>query len=294
MNIIDCFMYFDEDMLLDIRLHTLNKYVSKFIICEATFKHNGLKKKLNFDINKFKKFKDKIDYVVLDEQPKNLHNIIDTDSESLKKNKIIDNGQIRETYQRNFCLGKIKKFSNEDLILINDLDEIPNLKNFYYKNKITIFKQKMFYYKFNLEYPNFNWMGSKICKIKHLKKPQWLRSIKAKKYPFWRFDILFSEKKYLDLGFVDSGGWHFTNIMSPETLDNKMRAFSHHHEYEESGYNSNKLKELIQNKKVLYNHNVDKKDSNKWQEGESLKTVNLAVLPEYINDNRQKFKDWID
>tara|TARA_B100000963_G_scaffold355116_1_gene372786 strand:+ start:2202 stop:3065 length:864 start_codon:yes stop_codon:yes gene_type:complete len=287
-------MYFDEDMLLDIRLHTLNKYVSKFIICEATFKHNGLKKKLNFDINKFKKFKDKIDYVVLDEQPKNLHNIIDTDSESLKKNKIIDNGQIRETYQRNFCLGKIKKFSNEDLILINDLDEIPNLKNFYYKNKITIFKQKMFYYKFNLEYPNFNWMGSKICKIKHLKKPQWLRSIKAKKYPFWRFDILFSEKKYLDLGFVDSGGWHFTNIMSPETLDNKMRAFSHHHEYEESGYNSNKLKELIQNKKVLYNHNVDKKDSNKWQEGESLKTVNLAVLPEYINDNRQKFKDWID
>ena len=72
MNIVDCFMYFDEDMLLDIRLHTLNKFVSKFIICEATFKHNGSKKKLNFDINKFNKFKDKIDYVVLDEQPQNL------------------------------------------------------------------------------------------------------------------------------------------------------------------------------------------------------------------------------
>ena len=294
MNIVDCFMYFDEDMLLDIRLHTLNKFVSKFIICEATFKHNGSKKKLNFDINKFNKFKDKIDYVVLDEQPQNLHDIVDTDNEIDKKNKIIDNGQIRETFQRNFCLDKIKNFSNEDLILINDLDEIPNLNNFYYKNKITIFKQKMFYYKFNLEYPNFNWMGSKICKIKHLKRPQWLRSIKNKKYPFWRIDILLSEKKYSNLGFVESGGWHFTNIMSPKVLDNKMRAFSHHLEYEESGYSPDKLKKLIQNKKVLYNHNVDKKDTNKWQEGGSLIPVNLKNLPEYIGNNRLKFKDWID
>ena len=51
MKIIDCFMYFDEDMMLDLRLNILDKYVSNFIICEATFNHKGLKKKLNFDIN---------------------------------------------------------------------------------------------------------------------------------------------------------------------------------------------------------------------------------------------------
>ena len=51
MKIIDCFMYFDEDMLLDIRLNTLNNFVSKFIICEAKYKHNGAEKKLNFDLN---------------------------------------------------------------------------------------------------------------------------------------------------------------------------------------------------------------------------------------------------
>ena len=197
MKLIDCFMYFDEDMLLDIRLNTLNKFVSKFIICEANYKHNGLKKKLNFDIKKFAKFKDKINYIVLENQPKNLHIINESDNEEIKKNKIIDNGQIRETFQRNFSTNEILKFSNEDLIIINYLDEIPNLENFRYKKKISIFKQKMFYYKFNLEYPNFDWLGSKICKIKHLQNPQWLRSIKGKKYPFWRLDTLMSKKNII-------------------------------------------------------------------------------------------------
>ena len=287
-------MYFDEDMLLDIRLHALNKFVYKFIICEAKYKHNGSEKKLNFDIKKFKKFENKINYIVLEDQPKNLHAINDNDQIEIKKNKIIDNGQKRETYQRNFSLTEIKKFSEEDLIMINDLDEIPNLNNFNYKKKITIFKQKMFYYKLNLEYPDFEWMGSKICKIKHLQNPQWLRSIKSKKYPIWRLDTFFSKKKYSNLEFVDSGGWHFTNIMTPEILDKKMRAFSHHLEYEESGYNPSKLSELIKNKKVLYNHAADKKDDNKWQEGVSLQTVSLEELPDYINENQVMFASWID
>ena len=287
-------MYFDEDMLLDIRLHALNKFVYKFIICEAKYKHNGSEKKLNFDIKKFKKFENKINYIVLEDQPKNLHAINDNDQIEIKKNKIIDNGQKRETYQRNFSLTEIKKFSEEDLIMINDLDEIPNLNNFNYKKKITIFKQKMFYYKLNLKYPDFEWMGSKICKIKHLQSPQWLRSIKSKKYPIWRLDTFFSKKKYSNLEFVDSGGWHFTNIMTPEILDKKMRAFSHHLEYEESGYNPSKLSELIKNKKVLYNHAADKKDDNKWQEGVSLQTVSLEELPDYINENQVMFASWID
>ena len=287
-------MYFDEDMLLDIRLHALNKFVYKFIICEAKYKHNGSEKKLNFDIKKFKKFENKINYIILEDQPKNLHTINDNDEIELKKNKIIDNGQKRETYQRNFSLTEIKKFSEEDLIMINDLDEIPNLNNFNYKKKITIFKQKMFYYKLNLKYPDFEWMGSKICKIKHLQSPQWLRSIKSKKYPIWRLDTFFSKKKYSNLEFVDSGGWHFTNIMTPEILDTKMRAFSHHLEYEESGLDPSRLRELIKNKKVLYNHAADKKDDNKWQEGVSLQSVSLEELPDYINENQVMFASWID
>ena len=69
MNIYDCFMYFDEDLLLDIRLNALDKYVKKFVITEATYTHNGSKKKLNFDIQKFSKFKNKIEYIIVDKQP---------------------------------------------------------------------------------------------------------------------------------------------------------------------------------------------------------------------------------
>ena len=53
MKIIDSFMYFDEDMMLDLRLNILNKYIHKFVICEATYNHNGDEKKLNFDIKNF-------------------------------------------------------------------------------------------------------------------------------------------------------------------------------------------------------------------------------------------------
>ena len=87
MKIIDCLQYFDEDMLLDIRLNTLNDYVSKFIICEATFTHKGLKKKLNFDIKNFKKFEDKIIYIVLDKEPKNIRIINSSDDLETKTSK---------------------------------------------------------------------------------------------------------------------------------------------------------------------------------------------------------------
>ena len=91
-----------------------------------------------------------------------------------------------------WCL--LKEFEENDLIAISDLDEIPNFENFRYKNKITFFEQKMFYYKLNLIYPNFIWVGSKICKKKHLINPQWLRNVKSKIYPYWRLDTYFSKK----------------------------------------------------------------------------------------------------
>ena len=84
MKIIDSFMFFDENMLLDLRLNILNKYVSKFIICEATYNHNGEDKKLNFDIKNFSKFKSKIEYIILDQQPDNLRLINKNDNEKLK------------------------------------------------------------------------------------------------------------------------------------------------------------------------------------------------------------------
>ena len=71
MKLIDCFMYFDEDLILDIRLNILSEVVEKFIVAEATRDHAGNKKKLNFNYNNFKKFKDKITYIIVDDIPVN-------------------------------------------------------------------------------------------------------------------------------------------------------------------------------------------------------------------------------
>ena len=174
-------MYYDEDLLLDLRLNVLNNFVKKFIISEATYTHNGSKKKLNFNINNFKKFKDKIDYIVVDKHPSNILEIKENDTKNKKADKLILNGMARDFFQRQNLSRGLKEATTEDLILISDLDEIPNLENLKFseiKDNIIIFEQKMFYYKFNLHYENFVWQGTKGIKFKNFKSPQWLRNIK--------------------------------------------------------------------------------------------------------------------
>ena len=285
-------MFFDESMLLDLRLNILNKYVSKFIICESTYNHKGERKKLNFDIKEFAKFKSKIEYIVLDEEPTNLRIINNNDFAELKESKTLDNALIRENFQRNFALKKINEFEDDDLILINDLDEIPDLKNFSYKKKITIFKQRMLYFKFDLIYKNLSWTGSKICKKRDLFNPQWLRNIKTRIYPLWRLDIFFSKKKYNDIEIIENGGWHFTNIKTAEEIHHKMKSFLHHFEYENSGLNPEIIEKRIKDKKALYNYNADQRDS-KWSNNTKLEKINLNLLPDYINENKEKYREWL-
>ena len=208
MNIYDAFMYFDEDILLDLRLNTLDKFVKKFVITEATYTHNGKKKKLNFDIDKFKKFKDKIIYIVVDEQPKNIKKLSSKDSKEKYGEKLILNGMARDYFQRDSLLKGLKEADREDLILISDLDEIPNLENINLnniKNEIIIFEQKILYYKLNLLYEDFTWQGTRAIKYKNLVSPQWLRNIKGKNYPKWRLDTFFQKKNILTLYLLKMG-----------------------------------------------------------------------------------------
>ena len=293
MKFIDCFMYYDEDMILDLRLNMLNKFVSYFVICEANFNHNGSKREFRFDIKKFSKFKDKIIYLPLNFQPNNIKKINEMDNQLIKNSKILDNALLRDNFQRNYLQNKIKDFQEDDLIIISDVDEIPNLEKFTYKSKITIFEQKMFYYKLNLLHENFKWYGSKITKKKHLLSPQWLRNIKSKKYPFWRIDIFLSKTKYNNINFIKDGGWHFTNIKSPKDIHFKFSNFAHHLEYEESNLKIEDLEKMIKERKISYNHSLDKK-GNKWNSSISLKKVGDEFLPDYLNKNKSKYKIWFD
>ena len=285
-------MYFDEDLLLDLRLNSLNKFVKKFVITEATYTHNGSIKKLNFDINKFKKFIDKIIYIVVDKQPKDIMELKENDTKQKRGEKLILNGMARDYFQRENLSRGLNDVDGEDLILISDLDEIPNLEKLNLSginNNIIIFEQKMFYYKLNLFYEDYIWLGTKAVKKKNLKSPQWLRNIKGKKYPKWRLDIYFSKKKYSNLIFLKNGGWHFTCLKKPEELEKKLLNFAHHYEFELSGIKINDIKKLISEKRVIYDYKVDQKEF-KWSGKSILKKVDLSFLPDYISKNEKTFK----
>ena len=295
MKIFDCFMFYDEEMILDFRLNYLNQYVDKFIIAESSYTHSGTRRKLLFDIKKYNKFKDKISYVVLNEEPKDLFVVRDEDDSDKKNSKYILNAAKRENSQRNSITKGLKDASPEDIVIISDVDEIPNLEQNNLKNikkKIILFNQKFFYYKFNLRLENFDWYGSRACKKRYLQSPQWLRNIKSKEYPIWRIDTLFSRTKHNDIFFIKRGGWHFSNMKTPQDIDKKMSTYLHHREYDLNSLGAKKIAERIKNKKTIYNLKTDMK-TDKFDNTENLVTTDLKELPKYLQNNLNKYKEWI-
>ena len=296
MKIYDCFMYFDEEVVADVRLHTLNEFVDYFVIVESKFTHKGEPRKLKFDHKKFEKFKEKIIYIIDEKVYPQTQEIQTEDSEDEKSIKLIFNATYRENGQRNLLHTGLKEANDEDLILISDVDEIPKLTGLNFKNineKIILFKQDMFYYKFNLWLPNLIWTGTKACRKKNLISPQWLRNIKDRKYSFFRIDTLFSSTKFNSIRIINDGGWHFTNIKTPKEIELKFRSYLHHREFDLNPLSANQIGEIIKNKKAIYDLKVDK-TLNKFGNGDVLKKFELSKLPEYIIKNKKKFLEWMD
>ena len=292
MKIFDCFMYCDEKMLLDIRLNTLDKYVDKFVIVESNFYHNGKAKNLTFDINDYLSFKEKIIYIKVLEKPLEIKTYNDNDFKSVD----IFNSLLLDNFQRNKILLGLVNAHTEDIVIISDIDEIPNLTNIDFElisKKFIFFKQDFFYYKFNLKHPTLRWFGSKATKIKNLASPQFLRNLKNKIYPWWRLDILFSKKKTFSIKIIENGGWHFTNIKNAKDIYKKMNYFAHHTEFEESGIRIEDIDKFINQGIVYYDHNLDKSQKNKWKANILLEKVDLNQLPAYIVNNQDKYKYWI-
>ena len=296
MKIYDCFMYFDEDIVVDVRLNTLNQFVDYFVIVESRFTHKGESRQLNFNHKKFEKFKDKIIYIVDEEIYSLTEKIKIDDSEDEKSRKTIFNAAYRENGQRNLISKGLEGANKEDFIMISDVDEIPKLSGLNFntlKEKIILFKQDMFYYKFNLKLPNLIWTGTKACRKKNLINPQWLRNIKDRKYPFFRIDTFFSNTKYTSIKIINDGGWHFSNIKTPKEIEFKLRSYLHHREFDLNPLSVDQIDEIIKNKQAIYDLKVDK-TVNKIGNGSILEKFEFNKLPEYIVTNKDKFLDWID
>jgi len=295
MKIFDCTTFYSEHLMMDVRFNVLNEHVHKFIVSESTFSHSGKPKKLNFDINNYPKFKDKIIYVIIDKEPNDIIRIEDKLLTTVDKRS---NSLKRINLSYNYMVKSLDIVLDNDLIILSDNDEIPNLgsKKFKSSNKdIFIFKQLFFYYKFNLLYDLVPWYGSKAAKKKKLLSMSWLKNLKNKQYPFWRLDTLFSNNKYINLDIINDGGWHFTNLKTPEELYQKLTNFGHHDEFELSGLTVNDLKKKIEEKKVFFNHFIDKENyKERWNYDYELKKIENELLPQYLKNNLKKFKEWFD
>ena len=261
MKLYDCFMYNNEDELLEIRLNVLNKFINKFIIVESLYDHQGKKKKLNFNINKFSKFKKKIRYLVLKKFPEE------------------HNSWERENYNRNYLINGLYDVKLNDYVMISDLDEIPKITNkkIFQKKKFTAFNQDMFYYKFNLlNATEPKWIGTRACKKKHLLSPQWIRNKKIKKYSIWRLDKWISTYNW---NIIEDGGWHFSFVMSNKKIKNKIKSFAHT-EFNKLKYiNIKNIKKNIYLKKDLFNRELS-----------FIKINEEMKLPKYLLKNKYKYK----
>ena len=292
MKIYDCFMYFDEEVVVDIRLNTLDKFVDYFVIVESKFTHKGDRRELKFNHKKFEKFKDKIIYLIYDEEPSKIEKILEKDTKIEKDTKYIFNAAYRENGQRNFIQKGLINAKENDLILISNVDEIPKLSELNFqkiKEKIILFKQDMFYYKFNLRLPNMIWTGTKACKKKYLISPQWLRNIKDRKYPFFRIDTFFSKIKYTSIKIINSGGWHFSNIKTAKEIEHKLRSYLHHREFDEKPLSVDEIDNIIKSKQAIYDLKVDK-TVNKIGNGSKLEKFEINKLPNYIQANQNNLR----
>jgi len=268
MKIYDCFQFFNEENVLDLRFNILNEFVDFFVIVESTTDHQGRDKKLNFDIVKFKKFKKKI-----------IHVIVEDTLDSIKKTHIGQNSLV-ERHQRNSIMRGLKNCSDNDLVIISDVDEIPDLNKlnlFNKKSRYAVFAQKKFDYKLNLlNITEGDWLGSKICLKKNLKSPQWLRDLKFKKYPFWRVD------KIRNLQIIKDAGWHFSYLQKPKNLLEKIASFSHGERNKPEFANEKNIMEKIKMQKNIFDLKF------------SYKKIDIDhTYPKYIIDNKEKLKEWI-
>lgn len=274
MKIIDCITYCGEDLLLKIRFETLYNKIDKFIIIEANKYFDGKSKPKFFDHKNFYKYLDKIEYYYIEDLPKHTGNNLEY-----------------EIFIKNQIAKGLNNLDDEDIVLISDADEIPNLENEKFKNfDSAVFLQKMFYYKFNINaYEGLKFKNkiacTKSCKFKFFKSFQQVREFRVKNIPWWRFDKKI--KRYVE----EDGGWHFSFLMNSEDIRSKLSRFEHEikHLKKEEEY---KLIDLMDIKRIE-NNIINLKDPYD-RDHVKLKKVKIdESFPKYILENKNKLNEFI-
>jgi len=284
MKIYDCFIFFNELDLLEIRLKTLDKVVDYFVLVEADKTHRGKKKPLYYEKNKkrFKRWEKKIIHIIVKDMPK----IGISYGKNWKVNSILKGGPWKlEAYQKKQIARGLKHCDNEDIIMMSDLDEIPRpekfpemIKALEGKEKIALFDENFYNFFFN-GFTSSGWTGTRACKFKNLKK---MFHMNMNRYRhLWnvslRIKMYFGKKIYL----IKEGGWHFSFLGGVDSIINKISSICHFEKDTPDNKDPKKILEKIRKGEFLYDN-------------KKIKYVPIdSSFPEEIYKNQKKYEKYI-
>ncbi|MFB6327216.1 benzoate transporter [Pantoea deleyi] len=292
--IYDCFLYYDEDMLLELRLNTLYEHVDRFVIVESLYTFTGKRRdRLNFDIQKFSAFRDKIIYVVNDAIPTIYQH------EFVSGSSVVKAGETdpweNETIARNAIMRGLDFAHDSDIIMVSDVDEIPRpeaLKQFSSRHLCTTLYQNFYNFKFNVQVLNDDG-SARLCRLpkmttmKNLKRfflgqPELLRNVKRKGTPiresWWRWKLL-----KLRTRTVRDAGWHFSWVMTDARISEKMATISHTEHNLPEFNNPDHIRRCVE-------QNIDI-----WNRPRKMviRPVTHEFMPAWLVDNQARFSDFI-
>jgi len=278
--IYDCFCFFNELEILELRLNILNDVVDKFVICESTVTHTGQKKEMFFENNKdrFSKFLDKIIHLKIDDTPNDFINLPPSNDQFVNDiygfigtTKCFDRAT-QHHYGRDFfqkeCIRRgLGNCLDDDIIISSDCDEIPNpkilagIRRIFNPNLFYTFNQTTYYYYINM-LKEINWKGSRMGSYGKLKK--------------YSYNELRSSQTNVD---IQNGGWHFSFMGGPDRVKTKIESYS---------------AQEMNNSQVITNiENNITNDIDPFFRSR-LQKVNIDnSYPDYILNNLDKYKDMI-
>lgn len=282
----DCFMFFNELDLLEIRLNILDPYVDYFVISECDTTFSGNSKKLYYEENKdrFKKFHHKIIHQVITDCPNNISTMTKKSGNSLDDicyNSIVDSVYshiqygmnapqwLRDYFQRECVKRGLVNCSDDDIIMVSDLDEIPseefvkNIHSINLDNTFAHLMMKMSSYFFNIR-KDEEWFGTKVMKYEYLKT-------RASNY--------FRNAKNEGIRIPNAGN-HFTFLGGVEKIKEKCLSYGHAFDFDMNSVFNN-LEYKITNCIDLFGRTNDR----------YFKVELDDSFPKFIIENKEKYKE---
>ncbi len=260
--IYDCFLFYNEFDLLELRLNELKDVVDKFVIVEANLTHQQRPKPLYLEerINDFNAFSDKIIHLKWIDPP------------------VRESNWDQEEQQFNYILNGLDGAKPGDVVLISALDEIPRaeqLAKFKHMPGVKLFCQKLYQYKFTWFHPLGDWLGTGMCYYSKLKQPYDLIKL--------RNPLLQNPNLRSGFTFVPNGGWHFSYFSDVDGIITKLESYSHEENNTPYHKDRQRLEEMIREGKDL----LDRPDC-------PLIPVEIDdTYPKYLRENIERFKHFV-